>query len=137
MFNNISWYQFFITLIVITVVYYLITTLLIYSDEVKSFFKKNSDVRNDDNTSSRRRIGEVSLMGEVLHAPIEEEIVSQAGIIDQQQLAVNTPTEADETPDDLINVRSYYSLADIVSEEINALIEVVADQSKEESASLY
>lgn len=140
MLDSISWQEFFTTVALVAGGYYVITFLLLYSNEITYILKqKKADHSSADVKSNQLDSNESNdLMGGVRYENREHQNVPREDVASAEELQFVSGDTDEETirSIDLIEEQRKNKFKKAL-EEINALIEVVSQGSKEESIPLF
>lgn len=136
MLESISWENFLTTVAVLLGGYYAITILLLYGREITSLFKQRipGQTKATDQDASTKSD---DLMGGVRYQRSEEQITIREEVSTAEELQVSSHEQEEPiTAVDLLEE----SLANefiVIQAEINSLVEIAANDTKEKGVSLF
>lgn len=140
MLESISWHEFITTVAILLGGYYMITALLLYRREITSIFKQKKSIRSGSEVKADQNDSNESndLMGTVRYENRELKNVPREEVSSTEEIQV-APLREEEDPlyaVDLVEESLKNDFASIQSE-INSLMQVVSQLSKEECASMF
>lgn len=140
MLEPISWQAFFTTIAIILGGYYAIATLLLYRTEIGNFFKPRNPGQSNIETSPHKSapIESNDIMGGVRHVDNRRHPALRVELTNSDDLTIARSRE-DEEPVSVIDPVEEILKTDFntIQTEINALGEIAAQSTREESASLF
>jgi hypothetical protein len=140
MLDSISWQEFFTTVAILIGAYYVTTALLLYSSEIINIFKQKKSKRSSSGIKPDQYCSNESndLMGSVRYENSEQKNVPREESLNAEELQV-TPQLEEEEPVHAVDLAEENLKNDFLSvqSEINSLLEVVSQGSKEESIPLF
>lgn len=140
MLDSISWQEFFTTVALVAGGYYVMTFLLLYSNEITDIFKqKKSNLSTAEVKSNQLDSNESNdLMGGVRYENREEQYVPREDVASTEELHFASDDSGEEVIQavDLIEEQHENEFKKAL-DEINSLIEVVSQGSKDESIPLF
>jgi len=135
MLESISWQEFLTTIALFLVGYYAISLLLLFSSEITNFFKsKSQDLSGGRQPHSE---SQPSLMGGVrIERSAQKELLREEVSTSEELQIVSQEYEEPINSVDLAEERLQNDFSSI-SSEIQSLIEIASESTKEECASLF
>lgn len=140
MFESISWQEYLSAISLLVGGYYLITTLLLFSSEITNIFKqKQFGISAGETIQYQSESNDTDdLMGKVRYETLEQQNVPRQERVEVEQLAFRANEVAEEPIkvfDELEDSRKK-SIQNI-TEEVDALTQIVSGNNKEEVVSLF